>query len=270
MTQLLQKNYINPSIETVVYTREENLCWQELYSKQLELLEGRVHESFWEFLEELNLPKDRIPQLYEPSNILRKKTGWSITEVDGLISSDDFFILLANKIFPSTTYIRTNSGFSRDPDIFHELFAHCPILLDKDYAIFLSEIARFALECSKLEQMIIQRFLWYTIEVGLIQTSHGLRIYGGALISSPQEVIYSLESKEPERKAFNLLEIARSPYRADVLQSTYYIINDFQELYNFEFSLKKLSNVVADAKRLGEYQAKFNIENNKYTNVNIF
>ena len=118
--------------------------------------------------------------------------------------------------------------------------------------------------------MIIQRFLWYTIEVGLIQTSHGLRIYGGALISSPQQVIYSLESKEPERKAFNLLEIARSPYRADVLQSTYYIINDFQELYNFEFSLKKLSNVVADAKRLGEYQAKFNIENNKYTNVNIF
>ena len=103
MTQLLQLNYISPLIKKVVYTRKENLFWQKLYSEQLELLEGRVHESFWELLEELNLPKDCIPQLYESSNILRKKIGWSITEVKGLISSDDFFILLFNKIFPSTT-----------------------------------------------------------------------------------------------------------------------------------------------------------------------
>jgi len=208
--------------------------------------------------------------LYEPSNIIEKKTGWSIGKVEGLISYDNFFNLLANKIFPSTTYIRKSNGFSRDPDIFHELFGHCPILLDKDYANFLLEIAKFALKCKEFEQMIIQSLLWYTIEVGLIQTSNGLRVYGGALISSAQELIYALESKEPERKEFSLLEIARSPYRADVLQSTYYIINDFQELYNFEFDFKKFSKIASDAKRLGEYKAKFNIEQNKYTNVYIF
>jgi len=270
MVQLLQRNDINISNDKVFYSEEDNLMWCSLYSNQIKTLRGRVYEPFFELLNELCLPKDRVPQLYEVSNTLRNKTGWTVAKVDDLIPYNDFFSLLANKVFPSTTYIRKLSGFSRDPDIFHELFGHCPMLLDRNYSIFLTKIAKFALQCPHLEQIILQRFLWYTIEVGLIQTSQGLRIYGGALISSSQESVYSLESGEPERKIFNLLDISRSPYRADVLQTTYYFISNFEELYSLEFSLEKLSILIKAAQQLGEYAAKFKIEDNKYTNVNIF
>lgn len=271
MTSLLQQSSISVLNDNILYSQEDNLMWFNLYNKQINTLKGRVYDKFFDLLDELSLPRDRVPQLYEVSKILRKKSGWTITRVDNLIPYNDFFDLLANKVFPSTTYIRSLGGdFSKDPDIFHELFGHCPMLLDLNYSKFLNNIAVLALQCSRLEQILLQRFLWYTIEVGLIQTSKGLRIYGGALISSPQEAIYSLESQEPERKRFNLLDISRSPYRADLLQNTYFFIEDFNELYNNNISVKNLTILVETAKKLGEYPAKFKVENNRYTSANVF
>lgn len=272
MVQLLQQSNVSTDglSDRVTYSEKDNLMWHNMYTKQIDTLKGRVHESFFDLLNELSLPKDRVPQLYEVSNVLRNKTGWVVSRVDDLIPYNDFFILLANKIFPSTTYIRQSEGFSRDPDIFHELFGHCPMLLDENYSLFLTKLTKFALQCPRLEQIILQRFLWYTIEVGIIRTSQGLRIYGGALVSSSQESVYALESKEPERKRFDLLDISRSPYRADVLQSMYYIIDNLEELYDLEFSLEKLCAIINTARQLGEYPAKFQVEDNKYTNVNAF
>lgn len=271
MVQLLQKARIKTSsYDNVLYTQEENLMWYLLYKKQVKILENRVYKQFFELLNELNLPNDRIPQLHEVSNTLRNKTGWTLSRVDGLIHYNDFFGLLANKVFPSTIYLRTLDQFSRDPDIFHEVFGHCPMLLDQNYSIFLNNLARFALGCSHLEQLLLQRLLWFTMEVGLIQTSEGLRIYGGALISSPQESIYALEKNESEKKEFNIIDIFRSPYRADLLQTTYYYIKDFDELFDIKFSAQKLSDLTKDAMRLGEYQARFKIEDNKYTNAHAF
>lgn len=270
MVQLLQQGKDSIINNKVFYTEEENSMWSQLYEKQIEILKNRVHEHFFELLEELSLPKDRVPQLYEVSNTLRNKTGWTITRVDGLIPYNDFFGLLANKVFPSTVYLRTLNKFSKDPDIFHELFGHCPMLLDQNYSIFLNNLAKFALSCSKLEQLLVQRLLWFTIEVGLIQTNRGLKIYGGALLSSSQESIYALEENQSEKKRFDLLDIFRSPYRADVLQTTYYFINDFDTLYNIELSSQKLYNLSKIAIKLGEYPAKFDIEYNKYTSVHCF
>lgn len=270
MVQLLQQSNINTSNGIISYSKEDNLMWYNLYTNQIKNLRGKVYEPFFQLLDELCLPIDRVPQLHEVSNILRNKTGWVVTKVNELIDYNDFFYLLANKVFPSTTYIRKLGDFSKDPDIFHELFGHCPMLLDKNYSVFLNKLAKFALRCPRLEQIILQRFLWYTIEVGLIKTSQGLRIYGGALISSPQESVYSLESNKPERKTFDLLDVSRSPYRADILQTNYYFIEDLNELYNLKFSIENLSSITKLAKQLGEYPAKFRIENNKYTNANIF
>lgn len=270
MTQLLQQSNRGILNDTVLYSQKDDFMWYSLYTRQIEILKDKVHESFFELLAELNLPKDRVPQLYEVSETLRKKSGWTITKVDSLISYNNFFSLLANKIFPSTRYIRTLDGFSKDPDIFHELFGHCPMLLNEKYSSFLNNLAKFALQLPQLEQTLLQRFIWYTIEVGLIKTSQGLRIYGGALISSPQESVYSLESDEPERKLFNIVDIFRTPYRADVLQGTYFFINTFDELYNYKISLENLNELTNVVKQLGEYPAKFVVEHNKYTSVNIF
>lgn len=270
MVQLLQQSNGHIINEKIFYTEEENFMWYQLYSKQIEILHNRVYKHFFELLAELKLPKNRVPQLYEVSNILRNKTGWTLTRVDGLIPYNDFFALLANKVFPSTIYLRKLDKFSKDPDIFHELFGHCPMLLDPDYSVFLNRIAKIALECSPLEQILLQRLLWFTLEVGLIQTSEGLKIYGGALISSSQESIYSLEENDSEKKEFDLIDIFRSPYRADVLQTTYYIIKDFNELNNIDLSSQRLSDITKSAIQLGEYPAKFEIEYNRYTSVHCF
>jgi len=270
MVQLLQSSNSDIVNDKVSYTAEEDAMWEQLYRKQIELLNNRVHDHFFELLDELNLPKNRIPQLYEVSNTLRNKTGWTLTRVDGLIPYNDFFSLLANKVFPSTVYLRTLDQFSKDPDIFHELFGHCPMLLDPSYSNFLTNLAKFALKCSRLEQILLQRLLWFTIEVGLIQTKTGLKIYGGALISSSQESIYALEENESEKRKYDLLDIFRSPYRADVLQTTYYFIEDLNDLYNIELSYQKLSDLAKTATQLGEYPAKFDIEYNKYSSVHCF
>lgn len=270
MVQLLQQGKDSIINDKVYYTEEDDAMWQKLYKKQIELLNNRVHDQFFELLDELNLNKDRVPQLYEVSNTLQNKTGWTLTRVDGLIPYNDFFSLLANKVFPSTVYLRTLDKFSKDPDIFHELFGHCPMLLNPSYSNFLNNLAKFALKCSRLEQILLQRLLWFTIEVGLIQTKDGLKIYGGALISSPQESVYVLEKNESEKKEFDLLDIFRSPYRADVLQTTYYFIKNLDDLYHIKLSHQKLSDLAKTATQLGEYPAKFRVEYNKYTSVHCF
>ncbi len=269
MTSLLQQSTVNMTNNTVKYSQEDDWMWYNLYNSQVETLKDKVYESFFELLNELCLPKDHVPQLHEVSKVLREKSGWTITRVDNLIPYNDFFNLLANKVFPSTTYIRVSGEFSKDPDIFHELFGHCPMLLNARYSTFINNVAKFALQCNRLEQMLLQRFLWYTIEVGLISTDQGLRVYGGALVSSPKESIYSLVSNTPERKKLDLLDVFRTPYRADVLQGTYFFVNSFDDLYNEYISLQRISDLARVAQQLGEHKAKFEVEYNKYTSVHV-
>ncbi len=244
--------------------------WSKLYTKQVELLQDRVYDEFLYLLDELGLKEDRIPQLDEVSLVLKKKVGWSIIRVDTGIDFNDYCYFLSNKILPSTTFIRESIEFSQDPDIFHEIFGHCPSLLDERYSNFLQRIAKVAIGASTLELVLLRRLLWFTIEVGLIQTDDGLRVYGSSLISSPQELVHSIDNNESEKKPFNLLDICRSPYRSDIIQATYYFINDFAELYNIDLSSANLSNIIEDALKLKEYLARFKIENNKYTSVNCF
>lgn len=257
-------------IEKIVYTENQNLMWNQLYTKQVELLQDRVYDQFWYLFNELGLPKDRIPQLDEVSLILKNKVGWSIARVETGINFNDYASFLSNKVFPSTTFIRESFEFSKDPDIFHEIFGHCPTLLDEKYSNFLQYVSKTALNSPPLEQELLKRLIWFTAEVGLMQTDDGLKVYGSSLISSPQELVYSIENNKSEKKSFNLLDICRSPYRSDIIQTTYYIINNFDELYNIDLSIAHLSNIIKDASRLKEYPAKFEIENNKYVSVNYF
>ncbi|AZL16359.1 phenylalanine 4-monooxygenase [Rickettsiales endosymbiont of Stachyamoeba lipophora] len=270
---MLDLDYRNNNIvipRFINYSSEENKIWKDLYSTQIKLLQNRAHEIFFEYLEQLELPIDRVPQLPDVSDILKSKTGWVLAEVDGLISCSDFFNLLANKIFPSTTYIRKLTDFSIDPDIFHELFGHCPMLLDNRFSKFLTDLAQYAYNQPITEQLLLLRVIWFTIEVGLVKTPEGLRIYGGALLSSPKETIYALEADNVERKKFNILEALRSPYRADMCQAKYFYINNLYELFEIEINDKIFNSLKNQVIKYGEYPAKFKIENNKYTNANIY
>lgn len=227
----------------VDYTPEENAVWNELYKRQHQIVQGRACDEYIHGLELLNLPADRVPQCYEVSEALQKATGWTLEPVPALISFDRFFALLANRRFPAATFIRRKEelDYIKEPDIFHEVFGHCPLLTNPAYAEFTHTYGKLGLNATPEERILLARIFWFTIEFGLINTAKGLRAYGGGILSSINETVYCVESTIPQRKPFEVLEALRTPYRIDVIQPIYFVIHDFAQLYQLiELDLLKL------------------------------
>lgn len=243
--------------------------WEKLYSKQLDNLQGRAFNTFLDNLVKFDLPRNKIPTLIEISARLQDVTGWQVIPVTGLIKHDEYYSLLAEKKFPCTIFIRKEheENISKDPDIFHEVFGHCTMLFSPDYAIFLQEYAKFALTVKTQDQPLFARVLWFTTETGLINTDEGLRIYGSSILSSFTESQYCLQDKGPIRKPFDLVSIFREPYRADMLQKVYYVVNDCKQVYSLLDNIQVLYQALATARELGELPALFPVDYNKYTNI---
>lgn len=235
----------------VDFSKEEDDVWHALYTRQIKLLEGRACDEFSHGVSELKLNPDRIPQLSEVSRELTRTTGWQVVPVEALISFKDFFDLLAHKKFPAATFIRRieDLDYLKEPDIFHEVFGHCPLLTHEPFANFTERIGILGQSMTKEERVMLARLYWFTVEFGLITTPKGLRIYGGGILSSKGESIYALESAVPVREAFDLLTILRTPYRYDEMQKKYFIINSFDEL--FELVNQDLRAAFSEAKRHG-------------------
>lgn len=244
----------------VNYTKEEHGVWQTLYTRQEALLEGRASDAFLEGFKALNLSSDEIPQLPDVSEKLRAATGWQVTPVAALISAREFFELLAKQEFPAATFIRDKKSLNyvKEPDIFHELFGHCPMLTDKVYADFMHAYAKRVLTFDEADWPLLQRFFWFTVEFGLIQTSAGMRAYGGGILSSIGETAYSVESDEAMRVLFDPLVIFRMPYRIDALQPVYFVIQSYDALY--EFIEADWATLMKRARELGEYAPYFPVE----------
>jgi phenylalanine-4-hydroxylase len=216
------------------YTEAEHAVWRTLYERQIKLIEDRAAKPFIEGVKTLQLSPDHIPQCKEVSNILQSLTGWSVTPVEALISFKEFFKLLANKQFPAASFIRVPEelDYLKEPDIFHELFGHGPMLTNPAFSNFTQEVGQFGLKANKQERAMLARLYWFTVEFGLLNTEEGLRIYGGGILSSKTETVYALEDKKPKRMPFDLLTVLRTPYRYDELQNTYFIIDSIDTLYN--------------------------------------
>jgi phenylalanine-4-hydroxylase len=208
-------------------------------------------------IELLGLPEDRIPQLKDVDAVLMRETGWRTAEVPALINFTDFFTLLANKQFPVATFIRSEQEFDylQEPDIFHEVFGHCPLLTNKAFAHFTHTYGKLGLAASKEDRAFLARLYWFTVEFGLLQTDDGLRIYGGGILSSPGETHYALESEKAQRKPLTLIDVLRTPYRIDIMQPLYYVLGDFEELFNI--AEMDIMATVDEAKRLGLFEALF-------------
>lgn len=231
-----QPNYIAKQPDAngyIHYSAEEHAVWRTLYLRQVELIKNRACLEYFAGVETLKLSADHIPQCSEVSTILTRLTGWSVKPVAALISFGEFFELLAHRQFPAASFIRRPEelDYLKEPDIFHELFGHCPLLTNQAFADFTHAVGKLGVQLGKVRRAQLARLYWFTVEFGLINTSQGLRIYGGGILSSKTETVYALESETPKRRAFNLLEVLRTPYRYDELQKTYFIINNFVELY---------------------------------------
>ncbi len=217
------------------YTADEHAVWDELYARQMEILPGRAASAFLAGLERLDLAQGGVPRFDRLSAELGALTGWSIVPVPMLIPDHVFFWHLANRRFPAGNFIRSRAEFDyiREPDVFHDVFGHVPMLADPVYADYMQEYGRAGWKAMRHNRLkSLGALYWYTVEFGLIQEADGLRVYGAGILSGPAEAVYSLEAQSPNRIMLNVDRVMRTDYVIDDLQPTYFVIENFAQLYH--------------------------------------
>lgn len=241
----------------VAWSDSENRIWQTLIERQLPALDGKACADYQVGLERLDLPRERVPQLAEVDAVLMQATGWRTAPVPALIDFSEFFRLLANKRFPVATFIRSweELDYLQEPDIFHEIFGHCPMLTHQAFADFTQLYGQLGLEASKQDRAYLARLYWFTVEFGLLQSGSERAIYGGGILSSPGETEYAFNSSVPERHPFDLMDVLRTPYRIDIMQPLYYCLESVDQL--FDIARMDIMGAIGEAKRLGLFEAKF-------------
>lgn len=218
----------------VDWSAEEDQIWSELVARQLSVIGDRACRPYLDGLNMLNLTQERVPEINDINEILRRETGWQVEPVAALINFDRFFSLLSEKKFPVATFLRTREEFDylQEPDFFHEIFGHCAMLTHHDFAAFTHAYGILGKAATHQERVYLARLYWFTVEFGLVKENGESKIYGGGILSSPGETIYSLDSQEAQRKPFDIQTVLRTPYRIDIMQPIYYELNDITELYH--------------------------------------
>lgn len=223
-----------PAGETIAYPDypdSDHQTWSLLYSRQRELLPGKACKEYLEGMELMSFPEERIPSLSVASTILYHATGWQVARVPGLLHEQDFFSFLGRRIFASTDYIRPRSelDYTPAPDLFHDVFGHMPMITNPTFADFYQRIGEAALRAEGLDRRRVERFYWFTVEFGLINTEQGTRIYGNGILSSFKEVQHSL-TDAVEKRLFDPDEIVEQEYDVWHLQPVLYEIDSFDQL----------------------------------------
>ena len=216
------------------YTPGEHEVWDPLFARQRALLPGRACREFLDGVERFGLGAGGIPKFSELNKVLASATGWELVGVEGLLPDNVFFDHLAHRRFPVTWWIRKPDqlDYLSEPDLFHDLFGHVPLLLNPVFADYMQAYGRGGIKAHALGAIeMLARLYWYTVEFGLIDTPRGLRTYGAGILSSGGEINYCLESPNPNRIGFDLLRIMQTRYKIDTYQETYFVIRDFEQLF---------------------------------------
>lgn len=225
------------------YTEEDFQVWKILFDRQMENLPGRATNEFLEGIKRINFTADKIPDFSETNPLLKSITDWELAVVPGIVDDAIFFQLMANKKFPASTWLRKMSelDYLEEPDMFHDVFAHVPLLTNQAFVDFLQELSKIGLEYidNKWAIELLSRIYWFTVEFGLIREADGLRIYGAGILSSAGETIYSLSDK-PKHFEYNVEQILQTSYRKDIFQDRYFIAESYEQLYESLPEIKKL------------------------------
>ncbi len=217
------------------YTATDHQTWARLFARQQALLPGRVSQTFLDNLARLAMRADGIPKFDDLNPLLRRSTGWELIGVEGLLPELTFFEHLANRRFPVTWWIRRPEqiDYLAEPDLFHDLFGHVPLLMEPAFADYMQAYGQGGLRAHGFGAEALTRLTrlyWYTVEFGLIREPSGLRIYGAGIVSSKGESIHCLESAAPNRIGFDLRRVMRTRYRIDSYQKTYFVIDGYHQL----------------------------------------
>ena len=215
------------------FTAEDHWVWDTLFARQKNLLHDRAVREFEDGLDLLRLSRPGIPNFDELNEKLESRTGWTVVAVPGLIPDEIFLNHLAARRFPAGNFIRTRQklDYLEEPDVFHDVFGHVPLLAHPAAAAFMQQLGELGL--AALSSGAVERFArlyWYTVEVGLARQDGAVRIYGAGIASSFGETHHSLESPRPHRLKFDLRRVLRTRYRPDDFQQSYFVIDRFDDL----------------------------------------
>jgi phenylalanine-4-hydroxylase len=238
------------------YSAEEHDRWDRLFRRQREVTKGRACEAALKAMNTLELSPSGIPHMGRLSDRLEALTGWRIVPVAELVPDDLFFNHLANRRFPAGAFIRPEAEFDylQEPDIFHDIFGHVPLLADPAFADFMEAYGKGGQRAMRLGQLHnLARLYWYTVEFGLIREAGGLRIYGAGIMSSPEETVFALEDASPNRIGFDVKRLMRTKYIIDDFQQTYFVIDSFEAL--LEACYKDFGKVYAEVKGEPDFEA---------------
>lgn len=219
------------------YSAADHAIWRELYARQSKLMPGRACSEFIDGLTQLDMSAG-VPRFDQLSDILMKRTGWQVVAVPGAVPGDVFFEHLANRRFPATDWIRTREqmGYLQEPDVFHDIYGHVPLLIDPVFGDYMQAYGLGGLKAKALKGITnLGRLYWYTVEFGLIKSKRDndeLRIYGAGILSSSEETVYSLTSPKPQRVAFDIKRMMRTDFHITDLQELYFVIDDFEQLFD--------------------------------------
>lgn len=231
------------------YTGADHETWKRLLAGQLRLLPQHAAQAFRDGVARLPFAAG-VPDFDEVSTVLRAATGWSVVAVPGLIPNDPFFAHLAARRFPVTRWIRRPEelDYIVEPDIFHDAFGHLPLLANPDFARFLEAYGRMGETAERLGALQpLARLYWHMVEFGLVREAGGLHAYGAGILSSAKETVHATESAAPLRLRFDPARVLRSDYFIDDLQPTYFVVDEYAELFAAMERLPELLARAADA-----------------------
>lgn len=240
------------------YSATDHAVWGQLYRRQRALLPDLACSAFLQAQDAMGMGEAQIPRFDDLNEILARTTGWRIIGVEGLLPELDFFDHLANRRFPVTWWIRRPEqiDYIAEPDLFHDLFGHVPLLMNPVFADYMQAYGRGGVRAHGIgpEALVnLTRLYWYTVEFGLIREPAGLRIYGAGIVSSAGESEHSIQSDAPNRIGFDLKRIMRTRYRIDTYQKTYFVIDDFEQL--FDATRPDFAPIYAELKSLESFPA---------------
>jgi len=215
------------------YSAAEHAVWRTLYERQAKLLPGRACAEFLSGMQGLPIGAEAIPDFRRLSDILMQRTGWQVVAVPGLVPPEVFFEHLANRRFPAGQFIRQPNqlDYLEEPDVFHDVFGHVPMLMHPVLADYLQAYGEGGLRAERLGALEqLARVYWFTVEFGLVTQGEGLRIYGAGIVSSFAETRFALDNSSPNRLRFNLARVMRTRYRIDDFQECYFVLDSLDDL----------------------------------------
>jgi phenylalanine-4-hydroxylase len=235
----------------IPYTTAEDAVWRDLVAQQQPSVEKLMAQPFLDGQAQLNLPINKVPQCVDVSERLALTTDWKVEPVPALIGFTQFFKMLSERTFPAASFIRSREDFDyiEEPDIFHEIYGHTPLLTDPRFAQFSQIIGETGLKCDKSDYSWLIRLYWFTVEFGLLREGRAIKALGSGLASSPGELKHSVHELGVERKPFNVIDILRTPYRIDINQPIYFVLDSVAQL--LDATKRDLVQDIKEAQELG-------------------